>query len=546
MRTIAGLAVISILSAPAWSQATKLLASDGDLYDEFGSSVAVSGTIALVGATRDQDNGGYSGSAYLFNLSTGVQYAKLLASDGAEGDVFGTSVGVSGATAVVGAPSSGGYGNTGSAYLFSATTGIEIAKLIPSDGLSQDDAYGTSVATNGISVVVGAPGDDDAAPDAGSAYVFDATTGVQIRKLLANDASAGDRFGMSVAVGSDTIAVGAVAPGSNVLGEAYIFDVSTGAQLLKLTPSDGAPGDRFAWAIAINENFVVVGAPFDEDNGHESGSAYVFDVTTGAQLWKLVPSDGGVGHHFGYSVAIGGTTVIVGARRDDFQGPASGSAYIFDAATGIQVEKVLAGDGTEFDDYGVSVAINGTTALIGAELDDDNGSDSGSAYLLNTSSPQVHTGYAYCFGDGTGAACPCGAIGSLGGGCAHTGGSGGAKLRGEGHASITGDTFWLEVQGAPGNTPGLIFRGNNQLAGGLGAPVGDGLLCVAGQSARSHVQFTTGGLTSFTDVNGGAFGPWTYGVGARVNYQFWYRDPTNTCSGLGFNWSNAWAVTWIP
>jgi hypothetical protein len=119
-------------------------------------------------------------------------------------------------------------------------------------------------------------------------------------------------------------------------------------------------------------------------------------------------------------------------------------------------------------------------------------------------------------------------------------------LRGEGHASITNDSFWLDVQGAPGSKPGLILRGDNQLAAGLGAPVGDGILCAAGQSARTQVQITSAGNTSFTDANGGAFGAWTYGIGARVNYQFWYRDPHNTCSGLGFNWSNAWAVTWIP
>ena len=70
-------------------------------------------------------------------------------------------------------------------------------------------------------------------------------------------------------------------------------------------------------------------------------------------------------------------------------------------------------------------------------------------------------------------------------------------------AAVIGDTFWLDVQGVPGSKPGLILRGNNQLAGGLGAPVGDGLLCVAGQSARSHVQITSGGSTSFTDINGG-------------------------------------------
>lgn len=131
-------------------------------------------------------------------------------------------------------------------------------------------------------------------------------------------------------------------------------------------------------------------------------------------------------------------------------------------------------------------------------------------------------------------------------GCANTGGSGGASLRGVGHASLTSDTFQLEIQGVPGAKPGLIFRGSNQHASGFGAQVGDGLLCTSSQTARSHVQITAGGSTSFANTNGSPFSTWTYGAGAQTNYQFWYRDPSNTCTGLGFNWTNAWTVTWLP
>ncbi len=165
--------------------------------------------------------------------------------------------------------------------------------------------------------------------------------------------------------------------------------------------------------------------------------------------------------------------------------------------------------------------------------------------------PQVlfgQTGSAFCFGDGTGTPCPCAPAGNgnAGEGCANSSGAGGAILTASGNAYTLNDTFQLDVVGVPGNKPGLILRGVNQVSGGLGNPVGDGLLCVAGQSARSQVQVTSAGSTSFTDFQGNGFGASNYGIGVPTNYQFWYRDSGNTCSGAGFNFSNAWSVAWQP
>jgi len=156
-------------------------------------------------------------------------------------------------------------------------------------------------------------------------------------------------------------------------------------------------------------------------------------------------------------------------------------------------------------------------------------------------------GSAFCFGDGTGIPCPCAAYGNPGEGCANTAGLGGATLTGSGLAAIGGDTFQLQVSGAPGDKPGLILRGANALAGGLGIVVGDGLLCTSGQTARSQIQRTSpAGDTLFTDFQGNPFGASSYGAGSPTNYQFWYRDPTNTCTGSGFNFTNAWSVSWMP
>ncbi|MCH7798529.1 MAG: FG-GAP repeat protein, partial [Planctomycetes bacterium] len=315
-------------------QIAKLLPNDGAALDFFGVSVAISGATAIVGAAGDDDNGGQSGSAYLFDTATGDQIAKLLADDGAANNQFGWSVAISpdgiGTTAIVGARYDEDNGTqSGSAYLFDTTTGTQIAKLLADDG-AEGDQFGFSVAVSGTTAIVGAWADDDNGFDSGSAYLFDATTGRQIAKLLPNDGAQFDRFGTSVAISGTTAIVGAYKDGDNgnLSGSAYLFDIATGKQIAKLLPDDGAASDWFGWSVAISGNNAIVGAFRDDDNGSESGSAYLFDTTTGRQLAKLLPNDGSFNDHFGGSVGISGATVIVGADEDDD----NGSAYLFDAS----------------------------------------------------------------------------------------------------------------------------------------------------------------------------------------------------------------------
>jgi hypothetical protein len=150
-------------------------------------------------------------------------------------------------------------------------------------------------------------------------------------------------------------------------------------------------------------------------------------------------------------------------------------------------------------------------------------------------------GTALCFGDGTGATCPCGQFGSIGEGCQNTGGIG-AILVGSGNASLANDTFQLDISGVPGAKPGLLVKGSTSFQN----PVGDGILCTSPQQ-RSHVQITmSDGSTTFTDFDGNPFGAISNSGGVPTYYQFWYRDPGNTCSGQGFNFTNAWTTTWTP
>jgi len=324
----------------------------------------------------------------LMSLTAGVARAdcggalfKLLADDGATFDNFGWSIDIDNGVAAVGAWGNGDRGPTsGSAYLFDAFTGAQLFKLIPSDGQGEDN-FGYSIAI----VAIGARYDDDNGFRSGSAYLFDSSTGEQIAKLLPSDGAERDWFGWSIAIDDGVVAVGAPADDDNgsSSGSAYLFDASTGAQIAKLLPSDGAEIDQFGRSVAIGNGVVAVGAWGDDDNGSDSGSAYLFDAITGAQIAKLLPSDGEAGDRFGLDVSIDNGVVAVGAFRNDDNGSSSGSAYLFEAITGVQIVKILPGDGADSDRFGYSIAIGSGIVAVGAYLDDDNGSQSGSAYLFD-------------------------------------------------------------------------------------------------------------------------------------------------------------------
>jgi hypothetical protein len=320
----------------------------------FGHSVGISNDAAIVGSVRDGDS---SGSAYLFDVATGTQLAKLTASDSAANDEFGWSVGISGDTAIIGAPSDDDFGNSsGSAYLFDVTAGAQLAKLTASDGAAHDN-FGWSVGISGNTAIVGAPFDRDNGEQAGSAYLFDITTGAELAKLTPSDGAALDIFGWSVGISGDTAIVGAAyGDGEHSRsGSAYLFDVRSGTQLVKLTASDGASGDGFGQTVDISGNRAIVGAP--AANG-ESGSAYLFDVTTGTPLAKLLPN--GPMRGFGESVGISGDTATVGAFNRSIEYPL-GSLHVFSATTGIQLAEWPPFDAV----VGGSVDISGKSAIVG-------------------------------------------------------------------------------------------------------------------------------------------------------------------------------------
>ncbi len=376
---------------------TQLEAFDTGAYDYFGYSVAIDGDYAIVGAYKDDDMGPNSGSVYIFEWdgTDWLQEQKLVASDGAENDCFGYSVAIDSDYAIVGAYQDDDNGEySGSAYIFERDIygyWAQEAKLTANDGAA-DDYFGYSVSIDGDYAIVGAYKNDASRTDAGSAYIFERNGDLweQEAQLNSSDASQYDYFGYSVSISGDYAIVGANYDddSGNMSGSAYIFERSGDAwdQEDKLIASDGETYDFFGRSVSIDGDYAIVGSYRDDDMGSASGSAYIFERN--GDQWneeaKLTAADGEASDYFGWSVAIDGDYAIVGAYMDDDMGSASGSAYVFERNGDVWNEeaKLTAADGEASDYLGYSAALSGDRAFIGAYKSDDGQSNSGAAYMF--------------------------------------------------------------------------------------------------------------------------------------------------------------------
>jgi hypothetical protein len=269
------------------------------------------------------------------------------------------------------------------------------AELVGS-GTTANDLFGQAVAIDGDTAVVGAYLDDAVAADSGAAYVFTrtGTTWTQQAVLTANDGGPTDWFGASVEISGDAIVVGTPFedPVGTDSGAAYVFrrTGTTWTQQAKLVATDGATGDRFGFSVGIDGDTVVAGAYRDDTTAADAGSAYVFTRIGGiggtwSQQAKLVASDPAENNFFGYDVDVSGNRVVAGAYGRDVGGANSGAAYVFSRSGTSWAEEaeLAASDPAVGDALGSSAAIDGTRVVAGASLDDtDAGADSGSVRVF--------------------------------------------------------------------------------------------------------------------------------------------------------------------
>lgn len=257
----------------------------------------------------------------------------------------------------------------------------QVTKLEAPDG-RKNDLFGTAVSISGDYAIVGARQHNK---KSGAAYIFKRSKNdwVYHSKLTASDQSKGDLFGVAVAIDENRAIVGAVENddrGENS-GSAYIFkrDEDIWFEETKLTANDGQEGDYFGNSVAIDGNYVIVGAVRDDDLGIDSGCAYVFvhDSEQWTELDKITSADGHSGDVFGNAVAIEGNYALVAAVGAE-------AAYVFrrEGKKWLQQARLAAADGTEGDDFGNSVAISGDHCIVGARLDDEKAFNGGSAYVF--------------------------------------------------------------------------------------------------------------------------------------------------------------------
>lgn len=328
----------------------------------------------------------------------------LVDSGRVEGDEFGNAIAVDGNRVLVGAPAAGPTeAGLVTVFEWSGADWDTIATLAPDDG-EEDDRFGSALAVEGETVLVGAYGrSDDTGDAAGSTYVFERGDGdwVQQVELTPSDGDSYDRFGWSLAIDGERALIGAYNdedPDGDSAGAAYVFERSAGTwrQQAKLTPDDGRSQAYFGRSVDLEDGTALIGARRATTvfGGEKAGAAYVFEHTGEGwtQQTKLTARDSDSWDRFGEAVALDGERALIGAYGDEdpngegrFDG--GGSAYVFarTEADWRQQAKLAAGDGGPNDAFGVAVALSGETALVGAPgHDTDDREDVGAAYVYES------------------------------------------------------------------------------------------------------------------------------------------------------------------
>lgn len=406
--------VLSAQQVPVLDRGTSLLVGGSSTLEEqviltpdvpvdfavFGADAAIDGTTAIVGAPFIQQLASTPGSATVFVLSGGewVMQQELVAAGVTDVNAFGIAVAIDANVAVVGATLA--QEGVGAVYVFrrSGTSWAQEQVLVP-ESASDGDEVGISVAVDADTIVFGARGDDEVDSGAGAAYVYVRNGGTwEFQQKLLPSGTTGDdendEFGTSVDIFGNTVVVGSPTDDEAGLdaGSAFVFVREAGvwSEQQQLLPNDSAAFDCFGEDAGIWGETVVVGSNFGEGDTENSGSAYIFTRTgsTWSQQAELLASDPAPLDLFGNAVDICGDTVVVGARQDNIQ---RGSCYVFtrDIKKWMESAKLTASDSEFRDQLGSSVAVSGETVLVGAQGDDEGGTDRGSAYIFAPPPPKA-------------------------------------------------------------------------------------------------------------------------------------------------------------
>ena len=470
--------------------------------------------------------------------------------------------------------------------LVGGVTGWSEQQTLTGSDTATDDEFGFRVATDGTRIVVTAP-DHSLTPFSrhGAAYVFTDVGGtwVEEAKLLASDGAAQDHFGTTVAIEGNTILVGAGSHdhgAGTASGSVYVFRYNGSAWVedAELVPADSAAFQFFGGVqngygkgLLLSGSRMVVGAPGDSGG---AGAAYVYDDSSGSWTLeqKLTATPPQAGAHFGESLSMEGDRLVLGAHGWDQATTNNGSVWIFDRVGGVWslTDVLITNPQHGNTEFGAGVALEDGILAIATRMWAVMGIE-GHTFLYQElpggwvpfdvlpmqfvtdvkirNGRVIHGGREivrltdgvdeYCFGDGSVLACPCGNPGSSASGCDNSTGLG-ARLLLQGSTSVSADDGVFLSGQMPVSVPALLFHGDAPNA----IPFGDGLLCAGGSTVRYGAMITDGiGNASFGP---GLAGQGTWTAGSTFYFQIWYRDPVGSPCGQVFNLSNGVALTFVP
>ena len=380
-----------------------------DSTDHFGSAVAIEGDLVAVGSPDSDSGATRAGRVSVHDLASSKPAASLASLDNpnpALNDAFGAAVAVSGKRVIAGAPGAdvAGSANAGMVYVYDFSSGPPPSPLlaIPNPAPAAGDAFGAAVAISGDLVAVGSALDDGSAVDSGSVHVFDlssASPGVPVATIANPDPAADARFGCSISLSGNRLAVGAMKDdtGAANAGIAYLYDLG-GSQAtvpILIFPNPGpASEDAFGEAVAISGNLLAIGAGGDDTSAANAGSVYFYDLNAPAPAVPVLAfanPNPATEDRFGHAVAVSASRLAVGAPLDNSPTD-SGRVYCYDTSSPtptVPVATLVKSTPTNGDQFGASVGISGLNVIAGAPSDNKTALDKGAAYLFGPAAPEI-------------------------------------------------------------------------------------------------------------------------------------------------------------
>lgn len=528
--------------------------NDAGPLDNYPGSLALDGQRAVVGLANPIQGGSPGGVAYVYRRAgSGWELEATLADpQGEHGDGFGASVALEGSLCAVGSPFSNGIEQSSgrvAVFRHDGTQWVMEALLLAAD-VVQNAHFGFRVDISDGRIFIGAPHQGPSPSAPGAVYVFEKIDDLwrEVEKVTLAPSEGITSLGLALAASGERLLIGAARDDDQGYdsGSAFVFRRSgfDWIQEAKLLASDGAPIHLFGTGVDLLGERALIGAPGDGHAGVESGAAYVFELVGGqwTETQKLVGHDSVAHESYGARVALGRDLACVGVHGHDHGVYESGAIYAYRpcGATWLPTFELRLPDADPSDELG-QMAID-EASVIGGAPGYDAGTNAGAVFAFELDEAPI---VPYCFGDGSFRPCPCGNESALGGGagCLHAPARGG-ELAAQGGTSVSADDLTFVACDLNPNQAALLFVALERVDDPATPPLGDGLRCAGLGVVRLGIRVPDASGSAEWGPGLAATGGWSDGDLRR--FQVWYRDVAGGPCGNTFNTTNGVEVAFSP